>query len=156
MKDKLENNNRGYSLYEVVVVLLILGITMAVILPGEIFGRASFQKKAFERECEAVYYEILQFQNDTMMDGCQRQLRFLNNYTKCNWKNKDNETVQELIPIKEIEFSGAFTTGNNILTLYPSGTVSMGGTTVLRNKKNKQQVKKIVVQVGNGRIYLAD
>ncbi len=135
--------------------MLILGISMVVILPGQLMGRASFQEKEFERECEMVYYQILQFQNDAMMDGCQRRLRFFGNFIRCSWTKKNKKADQEIIFIKEIDFSGAFTV-NSILALHPNGTVSKGGKLVMTNKKNKDQVKNIIVQVGNGRIYLED
>lgn len=154
MKRQIKINNKGYSLYEVLVVLVILGIMVALIIPGEIKGRNKFLEKEFERECELVYFEILQYQNDAMMDGCRRQLRFLDSKITCLW-TKDKVNYQEVLTFDHLFFTGNFTTGNRGLSLYAIGTVSEAGVLSLNNK-NGQQIKKITVQVGNGRIYLEE
>ncbi len=151
----VKKRNQGYSLYEVLVVLLILGLSLVIILPGQIEGRLKFQEKEFERECELVYYQILQFQNDAMMDGCERRLRFMKNNLKCTWRTKNATLGEETLAIKQVKFTGAYTDGK-VLVLYPTGTVSRGGTLALRNRENEDQFKSIVVQVGNGRIYLEE
>lgn len=154
IKKKESHDNRGYSLYEVLIVLLILGVTTAIVLPGEISGRAGFQEQAFARECQDVYYQILQYQNDAMMDGRRRQLRYFNWGIYSTW-TKNGELHKEIIPSENILFSWRFP-GPNRLSLYASGTISKGGTLVMTNIKNEQQVKKIVFQIGNGRIYLEE
>lgn len=152
---RIRKTDQGYSLYEILVVLLILGLTVVLTLPGALEGLVNFQEKDYDRECEMIYYQILQFQNDAMMDGCERRLRFLKDDLKCSWIKKDRELAQEIIAIKEVKFTGAYTDGK-VLVLYPSGTVSRGGTLALRNRKNEDQFKSIIVQVGNGRIYLEE
>jgi len=140
----------GYTLLELVVTLAILSfLTVSMVSFG--FGeKEKISENAFNAECEKVLYTLLQYQNEAIMDGCPRKIRFLDKGMYVSW-TKDSINHQTVIPVATFRFSGAYT-GMSSLKLHGSGTVSTGGTVKLTSSSGS--VRKIIVQPGNGRIYL--
>ncbi len=135
---------------ELLVSLAVLSL-LTLALYGTGFGnRSSFNQNAYEAECERVFYALLQYQNEAIMDGYQRQVRFLNTGMQVIW-TKNGVSHRDFIAVETLTFSGDYT-GAAVLRLYEHGTVSQGGTVYLTGANGV--VRKIVVQIGNGRIYL--
>ncbi|MBC3803848.1 prepilin-type N-terminal cleavage/methylation domain-containing protein [Acetobacterium fimetarium] len=141
---------KGYTLLELVVTLSILSfLTVSMVSFG--FGeKEKIAENAFNAECEKILYTLLQYQNEAIMDGCPRKIRFLDQGMQVNW-TKDSINHQTVIPVATFRFFGAYT-GLSSLKLYGSGTVSTGGTVKLTSPSGS--VRKIIIQPGNGRIYL--
>jgi|LGVF01.2.fsa_nt_gb prepilin-type N-terminal cleavage/methylation domain-containing protein len=142
--------DNGYSLIEVLITLSILGM-IGLLVVGIGFGNATEKDTiAFNQECEKTLYRLLEYQNEAIMDGVRRQVRFQENNMLILW-TKDKEVHRERIPVKNFSFSGTYMK-NYPLMFYGHGTVSKGGTIYMKSKNGT--IRKIVVQVGNGRIYL--
>lgn len=151
----IENKNSdqfksGYTLMELLVVLSILSLlTVAMVTIG--FGEENkVTEKTFNDECEKILYTLLQYQNEAIMDGYRRQVRFQENGMQIIW-TRDKVTHRVFVPVDTFSFSGSYT-GDTPLNLYGHGTVSQGGTVTLTGPLGS--VRKLIVQVGNGRIYL--
>lgn len=140
---------RGYTLLELVVTLSVLSLLTVTIAGLGLGGHEQLSENAFAAECEKILYTLLQYQNEAIMDGCPRKIRFLDKRLYVTW-TKDGIPHQELIPVETLCFSGAYR--ESPLTLKGSGTVSAGGTVNLTGPGGI--VRKIIVQPGNGRIYL--
>jgi prepilin-type N-terminal cleavage/methylation domain-containing protein len=141
-------DDKGYTLIELLISLaVILLLTVSMLSFG---GAKNLKEEAFNSECQKVLYSLLEYQNEAIMDGYRRQVRFLNTGMLISW-TKNSVHHQVLIPVETLTFSGAFT-GADALNLYGHGTVSRGGTITLNGSQGLS--KKIVVQIGNGRIYL--
>ena len=141
---------KGYTLLELVVTLSILSfLTVSMVSFG--FGeKEKIAENAFNAECEKILYTLLQYENEAIMDGCPRKIRFLDQGMYVSW-TKDSINHQTMIPVTTLRFSGAYT-GMSSLKFHGSGTVSTGGTVKLTSPSGS--VRKIIVQPGNGRIYL--
>lgn len=142
--------NAGYTLMELLVSLAVLSL-LTVFLYGTGFAsRSSFNQNAYDAECDRILYALLQYQNEAIMDGYQRQVRFLSSGMQVIW-TKNGVSHRDFIAVETLTFTGDYT-GAAVLRLYEHGTVSQGGTVYLTGANGV--VRKIVVQVGNGRIYL--
>ncbi len=128
-------------------IISLLTVTMATLSLG---NQDRILESAFNAESRQILYTLLQYQNEAMMDGCRRQVRFQDKSMSILW-TKDKVMHQVLVPVNNFSFSGAYT-GTNALVLYPQGTVSMAGTVTLTSPSG--EVRHITVQLGNGRIYL--
>lgn len=149
-ENKTTRFKSGYTLLELVVTLSVLSLlTVSMVSIG--FGeKEKITENAFNAECEKILYALLQYQNEAIMDGCPRKIRFQDKGMYVNW-TKDSINHQLLIPVETLRFTGAYTEMSS-LRLYGSGTVSTGGTVKLTSSSGV--VRKIIVQPGNGRIYL--
>lgn len=143
-------HQRGFTLMELMVTLSILSLLTVSILTIGLGNQEKVTQTLFNAECEKTLYTLLQYQNEAIMDGYRRQVRFQEKSIRILW-TKDKVLHQVLIPVDTLSFSGAYT-GTNALNLYGHGTVSQGGTVILTSQTGA--IKKIIVQVGNGRIYL--
>lgn len=141
---------KGYTLLELIICLSILSLMTASMLTVGFGGSENISEAAYHAECDKTLYTLLQYQNEAMMDGYRRQIRFLEHGMQISW-TKDKVNHKVYIPVETLSFSGSYT-GATALNLYEHGTVSMGGTVNLTSSTGT--VKKIIVQVGNGRIYL--
>ncbi|MDI3536983.1 MAG: hypothetical protein PWR12_1714 [Eubacteriaceae bacterium] len=146
------NDENGYSIYELLVVLVIMVSVLVFFTAGGSRLQKESEKRAFNQDCETVYYLILDLQNDAMMDNARRKVSFLSsgvdviytkNHVSYNWQVKTDH----------ISYSGNFY-GANALTLYPAGTVSRGGRIIMTNPQYPEFSRTITVQVANGRIYI--
>jgi len=140
----------GYTLLELLVSLSILALLTVTLLGTGFNSRDAFSDSAYDAECEKILYALLQYQNEAIMDGYRRQVRFLDDGMRVVW-TKNGVSQTEQIAVKTLRFTGSYT-GATALNLYGHGTVSQGGTINLTSLSG--DVKRIVVQVGNGRIYL--
>ncbi len=140
----------GFSLVELLVSLAVLSLMTLALFNTGFSNHETLSQTAYEKECEKIFYALLQYQNEAIMDGYRRQLRFLGDKVLIIW-TRDGVFHSEKINVKTMTFTGSYT-GSAPLTLHQHGTVSAGGTLYLNGFNG--QVKKIVVQPGNGRIYL--
>lgn len=140
----------GYTLLELLVTLSILSLLTVTLVGTGFNGHTAFSDTAYEAECEKILYALLQYQNEAIMDGYRRQVRFLDDNMRVVW-TKNGLSRVETIDVKTLRFTGSYS-GATTLNLYGHGTVSQGGTVNLTSLTGR--VKRIVVQVGNGRIYL--
>ena len=146
---KADQMPHGYTLLELVVTLSVLSLLTVTMAGLGLGGHEQLSENAFAAECEKILYTLLQYQNEAIMDGCPRKIRFLDKRLYVTW-TKDGISHQELIPVETLYFSGDYRESS--LTLKGSGTVSAGGTVNLTGPGGI--VRKIIVQPGNGRIYL--
>ena len=146
---KADQMPHGYTLLELVVTLSVLSLLTVTMAGLGLGGHEQLSENAFAAECEKILYTLLQYQNEAIMDGCPRKIRFLDKRLYVTW-TKDGISHQELIPVETLCFSGDYR--ESPLTLKGSGTVSAGGTVNLTGPGGI--VRKIIVQPGNGRIYL--
>lgn len=135
---------------ELLVSLSILSLLTVTLLSTGFTSRDPFSNAAYEAECEKILYALLQYQNEAIMDGYQRQVRFGDAGMQVIW-TKDGVNHRDYMPVETLTFTGDYT-GATALRLYECGTVSQGGTVYLTGFNGV--VRKLVVQVGNGRIYL--
>jgi hypothetical protein len=135
---------------ELLVSLAVLSLLTAALYGNGFASRSSFNQDAYEAECDRILYALLQYQNEAIMDGYQRQVRFLGTGMQVIW-TKNGVSHRDFIAVETLTFTGDYT-GAAVLRLYEHGTVSQGGTVYLNGTNGV--VRKIVVQVGNGRIYL--
>lgn len=149
-KNKCFRRNAGYTLMELLVSLAVLSLLTAALYGNGFASRSSFNQDAYEAECDRILYALLQYQNEAIMDGYQRQVRFLSTGMQVIW-TKNGVSHRDFIAVETLTFTGDYT-GAAVLRLYEHGTVSQGGTVYLNGTNGV--VRKIVVQVGNGRIYL--
>lgn len=140
----------GFTLVELLVSLSILSLLTITLFSAGITGKDPFSDADYEAECEKILYALLQYQNEAIMDGYQRQVRFGDMGMQVIW-TKDGINYRDYIPVETLTFTGDYT-GAAALRLHESGTVSQGGTVYLNGHNGV--VRKIVVQIGNGRIYL--
>lgn len=140
----------GFTLMELMISLAILSLLTVAVLTTVFGNQEKISSVAYEKECEKILNTVLEYQNEAIMDGYRRQVRFLDGGVQVSW-TKDRINHKVFVPVKTLTFSGDFT-GAAVLNLYEHGTVSRGGTLYLNSLDGV--VKKIVVQVGNGRIYL--
>lgn len=147
---KADGFKEGYTLLELIVCLSILSLMTVSMLTVGFGGSENGSEAAYHAECDKILYTLLQYQNEAMMDGYRRQIRFLEHGMQISW-TKDKVNHKVYIPVETLSFSGSYT-GATALYLYQHGTVSMGGTVNLTSSTGT--VKKIIVQIGNGRIYL--
>lgn len=140
----------GYTLLELLVSLAVLSLLTVTLLSTGFTSKDSFSDAAYKAECQKILYALLQYQNEAIMDGYRRQVRFQEDAMMVIW-TKDGISQMEIIPVKTLTFTGDYR-GASPLRLYEHGTVSQGGTVYLNGFNGV--VRKIVVQVGNGRIYL--
>lgn len=152
MKKNIIRLKNGYTIMELLISLAILSLLTVAMLTTAFGSGDSISKEAYESECEQILFTLLEYQNEAIMDGYRRQVRFLDGSVQVSW-TKDRVNHKVYLPVKTLTFSGDFT-GAASLNLYEHGTVSQGGTLYLTSLDGV--VKKIVVQVGNGRIYLDD
>ncbi|MBI4858277.1 MAG: prepilin-type N-terminal cleavage/methylation domain-containing protein [Acetobacterium woodii] len=150
MNKKIIRSKNGYTIMELLISLSILSLLTVAMLTTAFGSGDSIRKDAYESECQQILFVLLEYQNEAIMDGYRRQVRFLDGGVQVSW-TKDRVNHKVYIPVKTLTFSGDFT-GAAVLNLYEHGTVSQGGTLYLTSLDGA--VKKIVVQVGNGRIYL--
>ena len=148
-KQYLQDKN-GYTLLELLVSLSILSLLTVTLFSTGFASKDLFSDAAYEAECEKILYALLQYQNEAIMDGYQRQVRFGDAGVQVIW-TKDGVNHRDYIPVETLTFTGDYT-GATALRFYECGTVSQGGTVYLTSHNGV--VRKIVVQVGNGRIYL--
>jgi len=141
---------RGYTLMELMVTLSIVSLLTVSMVSLNLGDQDRIGESAFNAESRQILYTLLQYQNEAMMDGCRRRIRFQDKSMLILW-TKDEVMHQVLIPVENVKFSGAYT-GTNSLDLYPQGTVSKAGTVTLTSPTGA--VRYITVQLGNGRIYL--
>nr|WP_320026773.1 prepilin-type N-terminal cleavage/methylation domain-containing protein [uncultured Acetobacterium sp.] len=150
MNKKILRSKNGYTIMELLISLSILSLLTVAMLTTAFGSGDRISKDAYESECEQILFTLLEYQNEAIMDGYRRQVRFLDGGVQVSW-TKDRVNHKVYVPVKTLTFSGDFT-GAAVLNLYEHGTVSQGGTLYLTSLDGA--VKKIVVQVGNGRIYL--
>jgi len=143
-------NETGYTLLELLVSISILALLTMTMISTGFASRERFSQVAYEEECDKVLYALLQYQNESIMDGYQRQVRFRDTGMQVIW-TKDGVNHRDYIPVETLIFTGDYT-GTAPLRLYEHGTVSQGGTVYLTGFNGV--IRKLVVQVGNGRIYL--
>ncbi|WKY47116.1 hypothetical protein Q5O24_12200 [Eubacteriaceae bacterium ES3] len=151
MINQLKSEN-GYSIYELLVVLVILTGAVVFLTAGSSGLQKGMEKRVFNQECEDVYYLILESQNQAMMDNAPRKLSFLSSGVYLVF-TKDRIVHSQLIKTDHINFSGNFF-GAQSLTLYAAGTVSKGGKIIMTNRKYSDLTREITIQVANGRIYI--
>ena len=152
MNIKIVRSKNGYTIMELLISLSILSLLTIAMLTTAFSSGVNINKDAYESECEQILFTLLEYQNESIMDGYRRQVRFLDGSVQVSW-TKDRINHKVYVPVKTLTFSGDFT-GAAVLNLYEHGTVSQGGTLYLTSLDGV--VKRIVVQVGNGRIYLDD
>lgn len=152
MKKKIFRSKNGYTILELLISLSILSLLTVAMLTTAFGSNDKLSRSAYESECEKILFTLLEYQNEAIMDGYRRQVRFLDGGVQVSW-TKDRVNHKVYMPVKTLTFSGDFT-GAAVLNLYEHGTVSRGGTLYLTSLDGV--VKSIVVQVGNGRIYLDD
>jgi prepilin-type N-terminal cleavage/methylation domain-containing protein len=148
--NKCFNSETGFTILELLVSLSILSLLTVTLLSTGFTSKDPFSDAACEAECEKILYALLQHQNEAIMDGYQRQVRFGKTAMQVIW-TKAGVNYRDYIPVETLTFTGDYT-GAAALTLHQHGTVSQGGTVYLTGYNGV--VRKIVVQVGNGRIYL--
>lgn len=141
---------KGYTLLELMISLSIVSLLTVAMLTVGFGGSEKVTEAAYHEECEEVLHTILQYQNEAIMDGRERKVRFFEKEMRIGW-SEDDGYHQILIPVKTFAFSGGYI-GTSGLILYGSGTVSKAGTLKLTSARGT--VKQLIVQVGNGRIYL--
>lgn len=144
------NGEAGYTLLELLVSLSILSLLTVTLLSTGFSDRDAFSETAYEAECEKILYTLLQYQNEAIMDGYKRKVRFQDTGMQVIW-TIDGVTHRDYIPVETLTFNGNYT-GEVDLVLHAHGTVSRAGTINLNGHNGV--VRKIIVQVGNGRIYL--
>ncbi|MGD9474503.1 MAG: hypothetical protein AB7V37_05825 [Eubacteriaceae bacterium] len=149
--EKIKEKN-GYSIYELLVVLVIMVSVLVFFTAGGSRLQKEIEKRAFNQDCETVYYLILDLQNDAMMDNARRKVSFFSGYVDVIY-SKDNVPYNWQVQTDHISYSGNFY-GGNALTLYPAGTVSRGGRIIMTNPQYPELSRTITVQVANGRIYI--
>lgn len=152
MQKKIFKSKNGYTILELLISLAVLSLLTVTMLTTAFGSNDKLSRAAYESECDKILFALLAYQNEAMMDGYRRQVRFLDGSVQVSW-TKDRVNHKVYLPVKTLTFSGDFT-GAAVLNLYEHGTVSQGGTLYLTSLEGI--VKSIVVQVGNGRIYLDD
>ena len=150
MNNTCLNGEAGNTLLELMISLSILSLLTVTLLSTGFAGRDTFSETAYEAECEKILYALLQYQNEAIMDGYQRKVRFRDTGMQVIW-TIDGVIHRDYIPVETLTFSGDYT-GEFELILHTHGTVSRAGTVNLTGKNGV--VRKIIVQLGNGRIYL--
>jgi len=135
---------------ELVVTLAILSLLTVSMFSINLGGKEKIMERAFDEECKKTLYTLLQYQNEAIMDGNYRQVRFLDNGMQISW-TKDKVHHLVFIPSNTFSYTGSYTK-ESALNLYGHGTVSQGGTVNLISPVGV--TRKIIVQPGNGRIYL--
>lgn len=137
---------------ELLISLAILSLLTVAMVSTGFSNSERISQTAYQAECEKILYALLQYQNEAIMDGYRRQVRFLDRQMQVSW-TKAGLNYKVYVPVETLTFTGSYT-GSAALNLYEHGTVSQGGTVNLIGSNG--EVKRIIVQVGNGRIYLDD
>ncbi len=145
-------DNKGYTLMELLISLAILSLLTVAMVSTGFSNNERISEAAYQAECEKILYALLQYQNEAIMDGHRRQVRFLEGRMQVSW-TKAGVNYKAYVPVENLTFTGSYT-GATALNLYQHGTVSQGGTVNLISFNGK--INRIIVQVGNGRIYLDD
>jgi len=143
-------STHGFTLMELLVSLMVLSLLTVTLFSTGFANRNAFRQSAYEAECEMIFYALLEYQNEAIMDGCPRKVRIRKTEMQVFW-TKDEVTHRDYIPVKTLTFTGDYMDLSG-LVLHQHGTVSKAGTVYLNGFDGV--VRKIVVQVGNGRIYL--
>lgn len=150
MRNNVLKSQSGFTLVELLITLAVLSLLTVAMLSATLGSDDKINRVAYDQECEKILFTVLEYQNEAIMDGYRRQVRFLNGGIQVSW-TKDRVNHKVYVPVNNLTFSGDFT-GSAVLNLYEHGTVSQGGTLYLTGLDGT--VKRMVVQVGNGRIYL--
>lgn len=140
----------GYTLLELLVALAVLSLLTLTLLSTGFGGRDPLSQVAYEAECEEILYTLLQYQNESIMDGYRREVRFRDAGIQIIW-TINGVIHRDYIPVETMTFAGDYTAGD-VLIFYDHGTVSRAGTLSLQGHNG--MIRKIIFQLGNGRIYL--
>lgn len=143
---RIIRNRKGFTLIELIVTLSIFSLlvgSLSYLFIGKV-GR-----KGYDAECEEILNIILESQNEAIMDGVRRQLRFFENEMYVSY-TKDKVNYRRLVLVKTFKFTGTYI-GGTALNLSPKGTISKAGTMNLNGFYGES--RQIVFQLGSGRIY---
>jgi prepilin-type N-terminal cleavage/methylation domain-containing protein len=125
------NRNKGYTLIEVVVVVVIVSLLLGLSLNG-LYNLIQWSK--LNRAAAILSSELKNTQSRAFYEGVYYKLQFWPTLDRYRIY-KQTELVEDII-LNDIDlFNSNFTDDN--LYFYPSGVPSMGGTVTLKNKRGK-------------------
>lgn len=148
IKVKYSKGKFGYTLIELLVVLALFAIVLSIGMPSI---KSIFHTK--ERiELMEFKRDIIFARNSAIVENCNYILYLYpyENRYQINKVNKETTIIKDRTLSNGIVIRG--TNFNNVVTFYPTGAPSQGGTIILTNKK-KQKIE-ITIEVATGKINL--
>ncbi|MFH1148514.1 MAG: prepilin-type N-terminal cleavage/methylation domain-containing protein [Pseudomonadota bacterium] len=135
------NSKKGFSLLELLVVLVIIGLAAMVTFPALAKGLSTVRLKASVREVAAVLREA----RSLAVSKCEHQVLNIDMDEGKFWLNDDESHVHELPPdvrFLSVQVQGSeFKEGKPAITFYPIGNSSGGTITVGGDQKVKGRIE---------------
>lgn len=125
------NRNKGYTLIEVVVVVVIVSLLLGLSLNG-LYNLIQWSK--LNKAAAILSSELKNTQSRAFYEGVYYKLQFLPSLDKYR-VYKQTELIDDIILENVDLFNSNFTDDN--VYFYPNGVPSMGGTVTLKNKRGK-------------------
>ena len=125
------NCNKGYTLIELMVVVVIISLLLALSLNGLDY---LIQWNKLNTAAAILSSELKNTQSRAFYEGVYYKLQFWPTLDRYRIY-KQSELIED-IQLKDVDLFNTNFTDNNIY-FYPSGVPGQGGTVTLKNKKGK-------------------
>ena len=133
-----KNRNKGYTLIELMVVIVVISLLLGLSLNG-LYSLIQWSK--INRAAAMLSSELKNTQSRAFYEGVWYRIDF---YATFDWPTSSNKykiLKKGNVLYKEIKLDGVelFKTNftNNRVNFNPNGSPSMGGTVTLKNKRGK-------------------
>ena len=125
------NHNKGFTLIELMVVLVLIALLLGLSLNG-LYNLIQWSK--LNRAAAILSSELKNTQSRAFYEGVYYKLQFWPSLDRYRIY-KQSELIDDII-LEDIDLFATNFTSNN-LYFYPSGVPGMGGTVTLKNKRGK-------------------
>jgi len=132
---------RGFSLLELLVALVIIGLSMSLVLPVFVRGLSSVRLKTASREVSAT----LRYARSLAVSMGKEQIMNLDIDTGKYWLNQDTVNIRKLPP--EVRFRSLTIQGREIVVgragiiFYPNGNSSGGFISITAGQNRNCQIR---------------
>lgn len=154
-------NNRGMTLAEMLVVLILIGLLSGGVAVIGTAGVQMANREAFDAECEALKDALNDARDRALMQDANRGVIveiFYNRYEIKTWDDQKEKFYSKYVYFEKMQASfanGTIDTRRYIRVHFlPTGTINKGQTILLRGPG--QLKRNLVLQPVTGRIRLSD
>ncbi|MGI6678592.1 MAG: pilus assembly FimT family protein [Dehalobacterium sp.] len=146
---RMSNNEKGFTLIEITLVLVILGIVLTIAYP-----MVTHMKQRVELEMAARYMvsDMRKWQFHAIAE--QKDIRFVLDAGTKKYSFRDGVKIKEVRDLSSMIKNIGHTEGMSAFYLRPSGLTSRAGHFLLKNAAN--DIKFIYVLNTTGRIRVSD
>lgn len=154
-------NNRGMTLAEMLVVLILIGLLSGGVAIIGTAGVRMANREAFDAECEALKDALNDARDRALMQDANRDVIvdiYNDGYAIKTWDDQKEKFCSERVPFEKIQASS--TNGpvdpnyRYTVRFLPAGTINKGQT--IRLTGPGQLKRNLVLQPVTGRIWLSD